>query len=58
MRKLILTLLFITLFSSYALAEVVTKIQIEGNKRVSSETVKIYGGIKKGANYLERYLNI
>ncbi len=57
MRKLILTLLFITLFSSYALAEVVTKIQIEGNKRVSSETVKIYGGIKKGANYSESDLN-
>ena len=57
MRKIILTLFLSSLFSSFVLAEVVTKIEIAGNKRVSNETIKIYGGIKQGNDYSESDLN-
>ena len=36
-----------------AYAEVVKSIKITGNKRVSDQTIKIYGGIKANQNYLE-----
>ena len=39
-------LLFFILLFTYANAEEVNKLVIEGNKRVSDETIKIYGGIE------------
>ena len=39
------------------MAEVVNKINISGNSRVSNETTKIYGGIKINENYTEQDLN-
>ena len=42
-----LTLIFIFFFNiSYLNAEIVSQIEIKGNKRVSEETVKVYGNIK------------
>ncbi len=56
-----LRFIFITLFSFFYLssiqAEVVKNIQIDGNKRISDETVKIYGGIKLNKDYSESDLN-
>ena len=43
-------LIFITIFflNFFALnAEVVNKIEINGNKRVSEETIKVYGNLKE-----------
>ena len=38
-------------------AETVNKIEINGNKRISDETIKIYGGIENNKNYSEKDLN-
>ena len=43
-NKLVIILIFL-LFSSYSFAEVVKKIEIEGNERVNTETIKIFGGV-------------
>tara|TARA_A100001011_G_scaffold398332_1_gene502369 strand:+ start:521 stop:2749 length:2229 start_codon:yes stop_codon:yes gene_type:complete len=49
MRKLILTLIFL-LLSNISFAEVIKKIEIEGNERISDETIKVYGEIKLNQN--------
>ncbi len=38
-------------------AEVVNELLISGNKRVSDETIKVYGGIEIGKNYNEKDLD-
>ena len=43
---------------SNLMAETAKKIIIEGNKRVSDETVKIYGNIKENKDYSERELDL
>ena len=53
-----LLFLLISFFSFSILnAEMVNKIEIKGNKRISDETVKIYGEIISGKNYTESDLN-
>ena len=54
----IITILFLYLLNfSIAQGEVVKEIDISGNKRVSDETVKIYGKIEIQKNYSEQDLN-
>ena len=43
-NKLAVIIIFL-LCNSYSFAEIVKKIEIEGNQRVNSETIKIFGGI-------------
>ena len=43
---LLLSLVFLIFLANISNAEVVNKIEINGNKRVSDETVKVYGEIK------------
>ncbi len=53
--------LFITiLFFSFSIlkAETVNKIIIDGNKRVSNETIKLYGEIEINKDYQEKDLNL
>ena len=54
-------ILVITFFLFYALssvkAEVVKSFTVEGNKRISSETIKIYGDIEINKNYNKNDLN-
>jgi len=57
MIKKILTLIFILLNFSAVKAEVVEKIVIEGNKRISEETIKIYGEVELNKNFTESDLN-
>ena len=57
MRKLFISIFFIFTFSSILNAEIVNTIEISGNKRVSNETIKIYGNIKLKENYTEADLN-
>ena len=57
MRKLFIIVLIYLLYSSTAIAEVIKKINISGNSRVSEETIKIYGGIKINEDYKEKDLN-
>ena len=57
MRKLFIIVLIYFFYSSTITAEVVKKIDISGNNRVSEETIKIYGDIKINENYSEQDLN-
>ena len=53
-----ITIIFLSiLFFSSSNAEIIKKIEILGNKRVSKETIKLYGGIELNKNYLENDLN-
>ena len=57
MIKKIFTLLFFLLYIFAVKAEVVEKIVIEGNKRISDETIKIYGEVEINKNFSESDLN-
>ena len=46
-----LIFIFTIFLFSFANAEVVKKIEVTGNKRISSETVKVYGEIELNADY-------
>ena len=46
------------IFFSSAKAEVVNEIIINGNQKISDETVIIYGDIKKNSDYNDKDLNI
>ena len=58
MYKIILITLVTIFISSFSKAEIVKKIEIFGNKRISSETIKIYGNIEKNKNYSDKDLNL
>ena len=55
-KKFLITLILI-ISCSYAKAEVINKIEITGNTRISDETVKIYGGVEANKDYSEKDLN-
>ena len=48
-NKLAVIIIFL-LCSSYSFAEIVNKIEIVGNERVNSETIRIFGGIELNDN--------
>ena len=52
--SIIITTLFLI---TYSKAEVVKKIEINGNQRVSDATIKIYGEIEINKDYSEKDLN-
>ena len=56
-KKFTLILFFILSFSSLS-AEIINKVNINGNTRVSDETIIIYGKIELNKNYTESDLNI
>ena len=55
-KKIFLIIVFIFV-TSLLKAEIVKEVVIEGNKRVSEETIKLYGGIELNKNISERDLN-
>ena len=57
MLKISFTIIAFILFSFKVNAEVVNKIEINGNLRVSDETIIIYGEINKNEDYSEQDLN-
>ena len=57
MRKLLVIIILSLFYTSTAFSEVVKKIDISGNNRVSDETIKIYGDIKVNQDYSEQDLN-
>jgi outer membrane protein insertion porin family len=58
MVKIIRYILFILFISfSYLKAENINNVIINGNKRISVETIKIYGEINKGSVYSEKFAN-
>ena len=55
--KYILLVLFLSFSSNYINAEVMNSVNINGNKRVSDETIKIYGQINDYKKYSEKNAN-
>ena len=54
----IFSYIFLSFFYfSISNSEIIKDVKISGNKRVSDETVKVYGEIKIGENYSEGDLN-
>ena len=53
MRKLHLFFFISFFYFNFLQAEIVKKIEIIGNKRVSAETIKLYGGIDLNRDYKE-----
>jgi len=49
--------LFFTLINSNSYSEVVNKVEVKGNERISSETVKVFGDITIGKNYESNDVN-
>ena len=47
MKKFAYILLILFLLPNISKAEIVNKINILGNKRISDETIKVYGDLKK-----------
>ena len=58
MFKFFITLIISFFLYSNLLAEIVKKFNVKGNNRISSETIKVYGGIEINKNYNEVDLNI
>ena len=58
MHKILFFLLVSFFLSSSLNAEVVKRVEITGNKRVSDETIKIYGNISLNKDYQKKDLNL
>ena len=54
MNKILIAIALQFFFIHSLFAEIVNKVEIFGNKRISSETIKIYGEIELNKDYLER----
>ena len=57
MKKFFFIITFIILFSNNLYSEVINKINIEGNNRISKETIILFGNIKKNKDYTNNDLN-
>ena len=58
MKKLLSIILSVIVIAGSSFAEIVNEIQISGNKRVSDETVKVYGEIKpEGSDFSNSDIN-
>ena len=57
MGKILKILIAFSIFASSVSAEIVNKIEINGNKRISDETIKVYGEIELNKDLTESDLN-
>ena len=58
LKKLLsLNILFFTFLIFPINADIVEKIEIVGNKRISAETIKMFSQVKIGMNYEEKEIN-
>ena len=57
MKKIILILSIVFFVATHSKTEVVSKITINGNSRISNETIILFGEIKKNKNYTLKELN-
>ena len=58
MSKYFTAIILSSLIFSSLFAEIAQKFSVEGNKRISSETIKVYGDIKLNKDYSESDLNV
>ena len=57
MIKIITLILFLLTFFTPSNSEVISKIEIKGNKRISNETFSVFGGFKVGDDLSSKGLN-
>ena len=58
-RKIIfITALFFNILAGSSYAEIVEKVEVNGNERISLETIVIYGDISIGNNYERNDINL
>ena len=57
MFKKIFIVIGITFFTNFLSAEILKEVIVDGNKRVSDETIKLYGGIELNKNISEKEIN-
>jgi len=57
-NKIIKINLIIIIFASISFAEIFTSVKIDGNKRISNESIIVFGKINIGENYSQDDLNI
>ena len=50
--------LFITFFYDNSYSEVVNKVEVKGNDRISLETIMVFGDVSVGKNYKESDVNL
>jgi len=59
MLKIIFKINFILLFiSSLSFAQIINDINVDGNKRISKESIIVFGGIDFNKNYNDDDLNV
>ena len=56
-KKIIIINFLLFFFSSISSAEIITNITVDGNKRISKETLIIFSGISEGSDYTDADLN-
>ena len=57
LRIIFLSFIFNLIFLSFSFSEIVKKIQITGNSRISDETILMFSGINEGKNFNNSMLN-
>ena len=57
-NKIIKINLIIILLASISFAEIITSVKIEGNKRISKQSIIVFGKVNIGENYTQDDLNI
>ena len=57
LKKIIITKLIIFFLMTISWAEIVNDVKIEGNKRISKESLMVFGEIIPGSNYTQNDLN-
>jgi len=57
LRIIFLSFIFNLIFLSFSFSEIVKKIQITGNSRISDETILMFSGINEGKNFNNLMLN-
>ena len=56
-KNFLITIVFYFLFLAISSAEIINKVEIEGNKRISKETIILFGDIEIEKNYSPEQLN-
>ena len=57
MKKFVIIIAFVLAIATQTKSEIVNQISIEGNSRISDETIIIFGDIKKNKDYSINELN-
>ena len=57
MTRFLYSLILFIFFTFSAVAEIINNLKVQGNIRISDETIKVYGDIEIGKNYDQFLVN-